>query len=92
MRFYRLTTDRRYAEIQPDGRGRNPFADTAWLPISAYRSAHLPDLADWLWTNYTPPMSYPAFRDAVNRVEKAEERAEAESAAPKPSGRNRCKR
>jgi Uma2 family endonuclease len=81
MRFYRLTTDRRYAEIQPDAAG---VIRSQVLPGFQFRRTdllNLPDLAELALDELYAAYVIPAFHDAVNRVQKAEERAEAESAA-----------
>ena len=80
MRFYRLTTDRRYAQIQPDATG---VIRSQILPGFQFRRTdllNLPDLADLALDELYAAYVIPGFRDAVNRVEKAEERAAAETA------------
>ncbi|MDE0634186.1 MAG: Uma2 family endonuclease, partial [Caldilineaceae bacterium] len=81
MGFYRLTGGRRYAEIRPDAAG---VIGSQVLPGFQFRRTdllNLPDLEalalDEVYAGYV----IPGFHDAVNRVEEAEERAEAEAAA-----------
>ncbi|MYC95503.1 MAG: Uma2 family endonuclease, partial [Caldilineaceae bacterium SB0661_bin_32] len=81
MRFYRLTTARRYAEIRPDAGG---VIRSQVLPGLQFRRSdllNLPDLEalalDELYAGYV----ITGYRDAVDRAEEAEERAAAATAA-----------
>ena len=81
MRFYRLTTDRRYAQIQPDAAG---VIRSQILPGFQFRRTNLlnlPDLANLALDEIYTAFVIPGFRDALNKAEKAEERAAAETAA-----------
>ena len=81
MRFYRLTADRRYAQIRP---GAGGVIRSQVLPGFQFRRRDLLDLPDLeelaldeLYAGYV----IPSLHGAVNRAEAAEQRAEEEAAA-----------
>ena len=81
MHFFRLTSDGRYVEIQPDAAG---VVHSRVLPGFRFRRADLlkkpvqTDLAlDQVYADYV----FPGHRDSVFRAERAEQQAAAEAAA-----------
>ena len=80
MRFYRLTTDRCYAEIRPDAAG---VIRSQVLPGFQFRRTDLfklPNLTELLLDEIYAGYVMPGLREAI-RVKKAEEKAAAEAAA-----------
>ena len=76
MRFYRLTEDGRYAEIQP---GADGVIVSEVLPGFQFRRSDLfklPDFRELALDEVYAGYVMPGFREAVMRAERAEERAE----------------
>ena len=81
MRFYRLTPDRRYQDIQPDAAG---VIRSQVLPGFQFRRQDilkLPDLAELALDEIYAKYVIPGCSDAVTKFVNAEERAAAETAA-----------
>ncbi|MXY94739.1 MAG: Uma2 family endonuclease [Caldilineaceae bacterium SB0670_bin_27] len=75
MCFYRLTTDRRYAQIRPDAAG---VIRSQVLPGFQFRRTdllNLPDLEELALDEIYAGYVIPGFLDSVNRAGEAEDRA-----------------
>lgn len=81
MRFYRLTAHGRYAEIQPDAAGVIHSQVLTGFQFRRTDLLNLPDLAELALDEIYASYVMPGFRDAVGKVEEAEEKVAAEAAA-----------